>query len=269
MTDLPTNDVQGLSVSVVEPSGLFDREWYVARHSEVAQVDALQHYCLDGWKLQFAPNPYFDPAWYVKTYRAAVLPDENPLLHYIRIGESENAWPSPYFDPEWNRDEYEIGEESPLRHYLRSRRTGRFSPIPGFDAAAYAEGNPDCLAAGLDPYLHWLQRPKQELEPAPISQSPWGAVVQAIGGVPASGEIFDSVGQDGLKEALRLFIPFIPFDDEWYCRQYPDVAAAVECGLMASAHEHFISYGFFEGRTPSAHWRWGGLPMTSEEPDSG
>jgi hypothetical protein len=263
VTELPTTDAQSFSISVVESSGLFDREWYAASHQEINEGDALQHYCVDGWRQQFAPNPYFDPVWYTKTYRAELLPDENPLVHYIRRGERENAWPSPHFDPEWYRDEYAIGQESPLGHYLRSRRAGQYSPIPGFDAAAYSEMNPDCLALGLDPYLHWLQRPKEELDDAPISESPWGTVLQMVGGIPAPGSVSDSVTPDGLKEALRLFIPFIPFDDGWYCKQYPDVAAAVECGLMASAHEHFISYGFFEGRTPAAKWRWGDLEESS------
>jgi len=262
VSNLRKTDAHSSSISAVESSGLFDREWYVASHPEVGQRNALQHYCVDGWRQQFAPNPYFDPAWYSKTYRVELVADENPLLHYIHRGEHENAWPSPHFDPEWYRDEYGIGEESPLRHYLRGRRAGKYSPIPGFDAAAYAEANPDCLAEGLDPYLHWLQRPKEELEDAPMAESPWGAVLQAIGFVPESAKIPDSVTQDELKQALRLFIPFVPFDDEWYCQQYPDVASAVECGLMASAHEHFISYGFFEGRTPSAKWRWGELQET-------
>jgi hypothetical protein len=61
---------------------------------------------------------------------------------------------------------------------------------------------------------------------------------------------------EAFKQALRLFIPHIPFDEAWYCRHYPDVAAAVKCGLITSAHEHFVSYGFFEGRSPAPHDHW-------------
>lgn len=262
MSELRESDVQRMQVSVVESSGLFDREWYVARYPEACErEDALGHFCREGWRQGFQPNPYFHTAWYAKTYGAEFLPDENPLLHYIRVGERENAWPSPHFDPEWYRAEYTLAErESPLRHYLRNRGAGTYSPLPGFDAAAYAKTNPECLAPGQDPYLHWLQRPKEEPDSVPPAQSPMGSILDALGGSLEHGSIPESVPWENLKQALRLLIPFIPFDDAWYCRQYPDVANAVKCGVIASAHEHFVTYGFFEGRYPSASWRADELP---------
>jgi hypothetical protein len=212
----------------------------------------LIHFCRDGWRQGLRPNPYFDPAWYAKTYGAELLPDENPLLHYIRRGERENAWPSPHFDPEWYRDEYAIGEhESPLRHYLLNRGAGTCSPLPVFDVAAYVEGHPECLGTGQDPYLHWLQQPKQEADPPPISESLMATVLDLVGGSLEHGNIPDAVPWEAFTQVLRLFIPLIPFDEAWYCKQYPDVAAAVKSGLITSAHEHFVNWGFFEGRSPA------------------
>jgi hypothetical protein len=244
---------QRLGVSMVDSSGLFDRDWYRARYPEVGeQADPLIHFCRDGWRQGLQPNPYFDPAWYAKTYGAELLPDENPLLHYIRLGERENAWPSPHFDPEWYRDEYALGErESPLRHYLLNRAAGTYSPLPVFDVVAYAAGNPGCLATGQDPYLHWLQQPTEEADPPPVSESPMAAVLNLVGGSLEHGNIPEAVPWEVFRQALRLFIPLIPFDEAWYCRHYPDVAAAVKCGLITSAHEHFVDYGFFEGRSPA------------------
>jgi hypothetical protein len=238
---------------MVESSGLFDRDWYLASYPEVGdQEDPLIHFCQDGWRKGFHPNPYFQPAWYAQTYGAELLPNENPLLHYIRLGERENAWPSPHFDPEWYRDEYAIGEcASPLRHYLLNRAAGTYSPLPVFDVAAYVEGNPECLATGPDPYLHWLQQPKTETDPPPISESPMAAILDLLGGSLERGNIPDAVPWEAFTQALRLFIPLMPFDEAWYCRHYPDVAAAVKCGLIASAHGHFVDYGFFEGRSPA------------------
>jgi hypothetical protein len=258
MTEHLENHPQRLDVSIIDSSGLFDRDWYLANYPELGeQADPLIHFCRDGWRLGFQPNPYFHPAWYTKTYGAEFLPDENPLLHYIRRGERENAWPSPHFDPEWYRDEYAIGVgESPLRHYLLNRASGTYSPLPIFDVAAYAEANPECLATGLDPYLHWLQQPKEEVDSPPISESPMATVLDLVGGSLEHGNIPDVVPWKVFKQALRFFIPHIPFEEAWYCRHYPDVAAAVKCGLIASAHGHFVDYGFFEGRSPAPPGHW-------------
>jgi hypothetical protein len=248
---------ENLDVSVVEASGLLDRDWYLASYPEAgARAEPLIHYCQTGWREGWQPNPYFDPAWYSKTYGTELVPDENPLLHYIRRGERENSWPSPHFDPEWYRDEYAIDAgESPLRHYLLHRGSGKYSPLPIFDVSAFVEGNPEWMATGLDPYLHSLQQPN-EPEPPPGSESPMAIVLDAVGGNLEQGSIPDAIPWEAFTQALRLFIPHIPFDDVWYCRHYPDVAAAVKCGLMTSAHEHFVNYGFFEGRSPAPPGRW-------------
>jgi hypothetical protein len=251
LTEHPESRPQSLDVSVVDSSGLFDRDWYVASDPEAGQqANPLVHFCRHGWRRGLQPNPYFDPAWYAKTYGGEFLPDENPLLHYIRRGERENAWPSPHFDPEWYRDQYTIGEhDSPLRHYLLNCGAGTYSPLPAFDVAAYVEGNPECLASG-DPYLHWLRQPKEEVVPPPFSDSPLAAVLDLVGGGEHGG-VPDVVPWKTFTQALSLFIPFIPFDEAWYCRHYPDVAAAAKCGLITSAHSHFVDYGFFEGRSPA------------------
>ena len=242
---------------VVEHSGLFDRDWYGASYPQAADAaDLLAHFCREGWRRGCQPNPYFHSTWYAKTYGAELAPEENPLLHYIRRGERENAWPSRHFDPEWYRDEYSLDEgESPLRHYLRNRAGGTCSPLPLFDVADYTASHPECLVSGQDPYLHWLRQPREEVERPPPSASPLGSIVGLLGGSLEDGNIPDTVSWDAVKDVLRMFIPLIPFDEKWYCRCYPDVAAAVKCRLIPSAQQHFIDYGFFEGRSPAAPGR--------------
>ena len=39
------------------------------------------------------------------------------------------------------------------------------------------------------------------------------------------------------------------FDESWYLRSYPDVAAAVDAGVI-DARTHFEIYGLNEGRAP-------------------
>jgi hypothetical protein len=237
--------------SIVETSGLFDREWYLASYPDIRArgVDPIAHFCREGWRLGLRPNPYFHPEWYAKTYGSELHPQENPLLHYIRRGERENAWPSPHFDPEWYRDEYAVvAGDSPLRHYLVNRTRAAFSPVPLFDAGAYAAAHPELLPAGQDLYLHWLQG--EEAGGQNLAPQVTFAAVLSLAGAGSGGSVPDAVSWETLTRILRLFIPLIPFDETGYCVSNPDVVEALRKGQITSPHAHFVEYGFFEGRDP-------------------
>ena len=49
---------------------------------------------------------------------------------------------------------------------------------------------------------------------------------------------------------IRTLLQGIEVDEAWYFSQYPDVAEAVEKGIVSSAKEHFLNDGYFEGRMP-------------------
>ena len=252
MTKHPVESSLAETASLIEASGLFDRHWYVGSYPEAGEsAGSLEHFCSGGRLRALQPNPYFDTPWYAKTYGDEFLPGEAPVLHYIRRGERENAWPSPHFDPEWYRETYAIGDESPLRHYLRHRASGAHSPLPVFDAVDYVAAYPECLAEGPDPYLHSLAHPVEPPQPLSPGDSPLAKVVELLGGDFEAGDIPDPVAWEAVKNALDFFVPFIPVDEDWYFRQYPDVAAAVQCGQLISAQEHFIHWGFSEGRVPT------------------
>lgn len=44
--------------------------------------------------------------------------------------------------------------------------------------------------------------------------------------------------------------PPLQFDDHYYCATYPDVAAAVSQGIFESGAEHYVAFGWKEGRQP-------------------
>lgn len=72
------------------------------------------------------------------------------------------------FDPDWYRGRYLAADGSgpdPIDHYLDVGRVRRFSPGPHFDAAWYAESNPDVAASGHDLLLHYLQHGREEGRP--------------------------------------------------------------------------------------------------------
>jgi hypothetical protein len=49
---------------------------------------------------------------------------------------------------------------------------------------------------------------------------------------------------------IRALLRNVDVDEAWYLKQYPDVAEAIRNGAIASAKEHFLNDGYFEGRIP-------------------
>lgn len=54
---------------------------------------------------------------------------------------------------------------------------------------------------------------------------------------------------------MRKFGPTTPpsgtfVDEEWYLSQYPDVKAGIKPGGFKSAQQHFMEFGYREGRIP-------------------
>ncbi len=64
------------------------------------------------------------------------------------------------------------------------------------------------------------------------------------------GELRVSISYDEFIKILRQMIAGIEVDEEWYLTEYPDIGQAVKDGLLASAKQHFIEDGYFEGRLP-------------------
>jgi hypothetical protein len=79
---------------------------------------------------------------------------------------------------------------------------------------------------------------------------PFAVVKQKFLLAPAKDRVKVSIDYDGLLDVIRLVLQSINVDEEWYLKQYPDVAEAVKSGVVTSARAHFISNGYFEGRLP-------------------
>ena len=59
------------------------------------------------------------------------------------------------------------------------------------------------------------------------------------------------------KFLIKLALENGAFNEAAYLKENPDVAAAVRKGEIADAREHYIGFGYFEGRT-------GGTPIVDE-----
>ena len=64
------------------------------------------------------------------------------------------------------------------------------------------------------------------------------------------GELAVTCRYDRFVEMIRRYLIGIDFNEAWYLERNPDIADAIKRGLVASAREHFINNGYFEGRLP-------------------
>jgi hypothetical protein len=64
------------------------------------------------------------------------------------------------------------------------------------------------------------------------------------------GELMVTCTYEGLIEMLRQVIIGVEVDEQWYLERYPDIADAINQGLVLSPRLHFVNDGYFEGRLP-------------------
>jgi hypothetical protein len=66
------------------------------------------------------------------------------------------------------------------------------------------------------------------------------------------GELRVNLSYEDFIKLMKLVISGIEVNEDWYLRQYEDIARAVQEGTVKSAKQHFVEDGYFEGRLPFA-----------------
>jgi hypothetical protein len=64
------------------------------------------------------------------------------------------------------------------------------------------------------------------------------------------GELRVSLSYDDFIKLIRQMISGVEVDEDWYRQQYEDIGQAINDGAVASARQHFLDDGYFEGRLP-------------------
>jgi hypothetical protein len=64
------------------------------------------------------------------------------------------------------------------------------------------------------------------------------------------GELRVSLAYEEFVKILRMMIAGIEVDEVWYLKENEDIAQAIAKGTVASAKQHFVDDGYFEGRRP-------------------
>jgi hypothetical protein len=231
-----------------------DVAWYRITHPDIsaAGVDPAEHYLALGWQEGRWPNTAFDPVFYKAQFPTILIGD--PLLHYLEHGEPKGIRPIAWFDPAWYRIAHGVADGlSALAHYVRHRLGGYVSPNPDFDARFYVAEYPDVLAAGMDPFEHYLtsgraegRLPRDErdiLRASGLIDTNYyyinGPDVHQAGLDPV-----DHYASDGWREYRR---PNPYFDGVWYAQRYAPTA-------MVSPLCHYVVEGEARGHRPSLYF---------------
>lgn len=150
------------------------------------------------------------------------------------------------FDPTYYTTTYpDIADAKidPFEHfYLFGFSEGR-RPNPIFDPAWYLKTYPDVQDSCYQPLLHYVLFGESEgRRPGPYFDSRWFRQKYDIPrGINALAHY--------LKHRFGPFSPIPEFDAQYYLQTYKDVAAA-----NADPFEHYVFFGFREGRNPSAEF---------------
>lgn len=146
------------------------------------------------------------------------------------------------------------GQMTAQEHYLRYGKFENRAPSPFFDPVLYARENPDVAAAVengtmLSLFDHFALHGQQEGREASLffnaevylAANPDVAAAVEDGKMESAWFHFINHGQNEVRNTSQYF------DMKAYLDANPDVAAAVEAG-KTTAYDHFIEFGFKEGR---------------------
>jgi GT2 family glycosyltransferase len=238
-------DLLGPRSRVGPPWASFYPDWYLAMypdaHAQLANASfggVLNHYLDIGQRAAHSPNPFFDETWYRAAYPGvataiAAGTVESGFDQYCRLGFSHRS-------PHWLFDELDYRARYPdlsddvlaahqlangYGHYLRhGDREGRIGSL-FFDPAIYRAHLADADIATDSSEGLFVTFLRLEMRP---------------GSNPGPAE-----------PCTTLY-----FDPIWYCRTYPEIAAAIAAGQYRNALHHYLT-----NATPTA---FDPLPVFSE-----
>ena len=159
-------------------SAAFDPDFYRAVYTDLpADMDALWHYRMAGWREARDPAPWFSAARYLDGNPDVAADGLEPFAHYLLRGRREGrdvypsrhmstyyggvgwappAWTYPAFAPPAQRRSPGGRNARPVAA-TPSVADLRAAIAAEFDAAYYLAVNPDVATAGMDPLEHFLE----------------------------------------------------------------------------------------------------------------
>lgn len=146
-----------------DPHPLFSRSWYIKQSEKVIdprRSTALETYLED--PSGCSPHPLFDAGAYAGEMG---VPLKGALSHYLQMGAAMGAKPNPFFDPRWYLETYRDAASSrlePLTHYVLFGAARGHKPSPHFSPSKYLEAYADVRRSGIEPLEHYLSTGRAE-----------------------------------------------------------------------------------------------------------
>lgn len=236
--------VQGLDQTTIVAEE-FDDDFYRDKYRErQASPHLLEQFMRRGWKDGRDPHPQFSTQYYLKENPDVLRSGINPYVHYLIAGRHEGRLPREFsgLSHELNAQWRVIAREfdvkfyrkmnpdvvqkrfEPILHYLLEGWKQERDPHPEFSTAHYLDTNSDVRAARINPYFHFLAEGRRE-----------GRSSRPAGSWAPRSEVRRAMAGE--------------FDTEFYFARNPDVRDA-----GADALEHFLEFGWKEGRDPNANF---------------
>ncbi len=231
------------------------RAWYVSRgdgRAEAGDAEVADLYLSDGERRRVSPNPLFDEPWYrLDNPDVAAEIDRGALpcgfAHFVTHGIREGRWPNPSM-PLLAKEESErpaedriddaryVAGNAGVRSFMRAFPW--ITPLDHYNLygrhLGYVLDGGATAAPGLEQVLVELDRAFYR--------------ERYMAGLPDHADVSAHYLNVGLA-ALASPTPW--FDEGWYRAFYPDVAQAIDDGLIPFGFYHFVLFGRTEGRLPS------------------
>jgi len=260
--------VRGIDHRIV-PTPFFDEQFYLDANEDVSSTQGwgFEHYLLNGLFENRAPNDWFHPNWYAKTYLAGNQ-FLKPAYHYALLGISRNSYPSSHFEGLFRKTIVLEKADALLKLQTISILMNLCQDL----VPEHAETTASLLAVMFVPEYYRLISNSGEqmnnvelfhdflingiykdISPSPLFDSSYYAEqsqTHTLGdGVKPSSMFLDWLVNGYTKRIL----PTLLFDEDYYLTVNADLKGARMWGF-----EHFIRHGCFEKRDPHPNFssRW-------------
>lgn len=188
--------------AALRASQVFDEVHYRAQAPELQShlLDPVLHYLTRGAWMGWEPAPAFTGEAALRQHLRAVGGHGNALALHARCGADPAVWKalaarpdhhacrftlqrSGLFDEAFYRGQLDPDEtdadEDAISHYLSQGVFLGLWPHPGFDPLAYLVAHRDVLAAGIEPFFHYLTAGAREGRAVPPSPLRYGSLASS------------------------------------------------------------------------------------------
>jgi len=244
----------------------------------------IRHYMDNAGKCVLSPNPLFDESYYRDRY-PEIRHDiargrfHSGFDHFVRVGAQAGLSPAWFFSGAWyaasnvGLDEQSLRVKGIPDSYSEYLTDGLKNDRGGIWLTAQVayNGSVDGLAAkrplNLEELLATLSDERRLAGwLLPLFDAAWFATKYNTG-----GRVREDIVRYLTTTGASALSPAATFDEAYYVRENPDVAAALASGTFPCGFQHFLQFGMHENRRPfesfdTAHYLTAN-PGVSEECD--